>query len=467
MHLPENLSPITKDAIEIWQAGVDAVRADRLFEREVRSDGYILCVQDRDWQLDPRGRLIIVGAGKATFKMAQGLITSLEGLDPSIDRIGWINVPEGTVDGPLDSRIHVCQARPMGANEPTPLVISGTRKIIELLATAKQNDTVLCLLSGGGSALLCAPIDGVTLEDKLAVTRLLSGRGATIEELNLVRSSLSRVKHGGLARLSRAGQIISLMLSDVLGDPLATIASGPTFIDSPIDSKLAASTLMKFDRDLRHHGVLVKAMIKHAELNRFDHPSPKSIMPDVANIVLANNATAVDAAGTEAVRRGYAYYMESSPRSEGAAEELGRALGRQCLGLSQHSDIQCLITGGEPSVVLPSAAIRGRGGRNQHLVLAAFDELKKQGVHAEKLAKMALLSGGTDGEDGPTNAAGAWLDAAVQETANALGLDAGDYLRRCDAYTFFDQTCSLLKTGPTHTNVCDIRVAIFDSRNSP
>jgi hydroxypyruvate reductase len=464
--LPTNLSRITRDAIEIWQAGVDAVRADRVVKREVQGDRRTLSVQGDAWELDPQGRLIIVGAGKATFGMAKGMEAVLENMAPQIDRIGWINIPEGTALEPLDRRIHVCEARPLGANEPTPLVIDGTQRILELVANAGPKDTVICLLSGGGSALLCAPVSGVTLEDKLAVTRALSSRGASIEQLNLVRSAISRVKRGGLARCCNAKQMITLVLSDVLGDPLETIASGPTVQADPIDLGAVSQMLKDIVKDcdqipasvwrsLDARDVPQSPISKNAERSPAHH----------VHYILANNATAVDAAGIEAVRRGYAYYMESSPRSEGSAEDLGRALANQCLQLSKHPEIQCLITGGEPSVVLPSSGLRGKGGRNQHLVLAALDELLRQGVQSDQLAKMVILSGGTDGEDGPTDAAGAWLDEVVYERSIEAGLDTKNYLARCDSYNFFGQTASLLKTGPTHTNVCDIRVAIFDARS--
>jgi len=467
MRLPANLSRTTEDAIGIWRAGVDAVRADRVVEREIHANGHRLDVRGRQWLLHPKGRLIIVGAGKATFKMAQGCMTALQELDPKIDCVGWINVPEGTVDGPLDARIHACQARPLGLNEPTPLVITGTQRILELVADATANDTVICLLSGGGSALLCAPVLGVNLEDKLAVTRVMSGSGATIEQLNLVRSALSRIKRGGLARSCNAGQMITLLLSDVLGDPLETIASGPTVLGASIDYNAVVEMMRQIVKDVDQIPAIVWKTLIHRsiKLKEASEPTTQSRHED-AHFVLANNATAVDAAGIEAVRRGYAYFMESSPRSEGAAEELGRALARQCVRLQDHPEIQCLITGGEPSVILPDPSIRGRGGRNQQLILAALDELQRQSVAPELLSKIAILSGGTDGEDGPTDAAGAWLDESVFNKAIAMGLDVGGYLRRCDSYTFFEQTNSLIKTGPTHTNVCDIRVAIFDSRNT-
>ena len=461
-------STVTEDAIGIWQAGVSAVRADRVVRDQVSGEGRTLCIEADEWLLDPRGQLIIVGAGKATFKMAQGLMAALDGLDPSIQRVGWINVPEGTVDGPIDPRIRVCEARPLGANEPTPLVVQGTQAIVEMLASAKPEDFVICLFSGGGSALLCAPMKGVTLEDKLTVTRLLSQRGATIEQLNLVRSSLSLVKRGGLARLTRARRMATLLLSDVLGDPIETIASGPTYLDHPIDIVEAGHTLRRLVPQMQQLPESIwNAITRRGLYGQTDQPSDRDLKLDLKHYVLANNATAVDASGVEAVRRGYAYYMESSPRSEGPAEAVGRALARQCIELAEHPRIQCLIMGGEPSVILPADGAAGRGGRNQHVVLAAMDELQRQGVQATMLDKIVILSGGTDGEDGPTDAAGAWLDAGVYQQAMKMNLDSEDYLRRCDSYNFFRLTNSLLKTGPTQTNVCDIRVAIFDSRKSP
>ncbi len=153
--------------------------------------------------------------------------------------------------------------------------------------------------------------------------------------------------------------------------------------------------------------------------------------------------------------------MQSSRQSEGSAEAIGRELAKQTIGLKDQPKIQCLITGGEPTVQLPADGMCGRGGRNQHLVLAALDELIRQNVPAESMQRLVVLSGGTDGEDGPTDAAGAWLDYEVLQRVEAMKLDCGDYLKRCDAYRFFEQTNSLILSGPTHTNVCDIRVAMW------
>jgi glycerate-2-kinase len=455
------LRQITEDALAIWSAGVAAVRADRVVEREVKASGQTIEIHDQAWRLHPQGRLIVVGAGKAAFMMAVGLMRSLAHLSRPPTILGWLNVPEGTRLGDLDPRIHVCEARPQGINEPTPKVLEGTAEICQRVSQATARDTVICLLSGGGSALLSAPLAGISLADKLQVIRWMSQQGANIEELNKVRRSLSQVKGGGLARRSRAGQWITLIISDVLGDPLDIIASGPTVLEVPGDAEEALQILQHFDP----RRAMIPASVYQALQDRSTSATTAIRREPVVGLkpvhaILANNATAVDAAGIEAVRRGYAYWMHSSPRHEGSAEEIGRQLARQSLGIAEHPHIQCLISGGEPSVVLPNATVCGRGGRNQQLVAAAIDEIQRRRPAREWLERWAILSGGTDGEDGPTDAAGAWADCDVLDRIARQGLNVPDYLQRCDAYHLFEHTQSLIKTGPTHTNVCDLRVAI-------
>jgi hydroxypyruvate reductase len=175
-------------------------------------------------------------------------------------------------------------------------------------------------------------------------------------------------------------------------------------------------------------------------------------------LVIANNATAVDSAGIEAERRGYSHAMLCARRSEGPAEEVGRDLARMALRMRDQPGPDCLITGGEPTVKLADIATRGRGGRNQQLALAALEELgDSRGV--------MLLSGGTDGEDGPTDAAGAWVDEEVIRQANSAGLDAEESLRHNDAYAFFERAGGLYKTGPTGANACDVRVVTVSQSN--
>ena len=177
----------------------------------------------------------------------------------------------------------------------------------------------------------------------------------------------------------------------------------------------------------------------------------------MTNLIIGNNARAVDAAGLMADRLGYSFTLLSAPRSEGPVEPLGRHLAEMALQMCRGKGSECLVSGGEPVVALVEAARRGRGGRNQQLVLAAAERLWN-----EDAAKIVLLSGGTDGEDGPTDAAGAFLDKAVLDAARNRGLDPADFLARNDAYNFFEPLEALIKTGPTHTNVCDLRVVLVD-----
>jgi glycerate 2-kinase len=456
--LPE--SKFSRDALAIWQAGVDAVRADQVIEHHLFASRYTLATDEHEWEIDPRGRLIIVGAGKAAFMMTKAFLRVAQGFDSKIEQLGWVNVPEGTAIEPLDPRVVVSEARPVAINEPTPKVLEGTQRIIDLVNSATPHDTVICLLSGGGSALLSSPIEGVSLQDKLDVIRTLSHGGANIEQLNCVRRGLSKVKGGGLVRHCRAKQWITFIISDVLGDPLEAIASGPTVAHLKNDYQKIQSILAEFDPGQKLISKSIYDGLADRKNRQMDSSAKQnSVRPQ--NIILANNATAIDAAGVEAVRLGYAYWMSSSPTSEGSAESLGRELAKQTLGLVDQPKIQCIITGGEPTVSLPPSEQCGRGGRNQQLVLAALDELIRQNVSEEILRRFALLSGGTDGEDGPTDAAGAWIDQKVLLDARSAQLDGGDYLKRCDAYRFFEQTNSLILTGPTHTNVGDIRVAIL------
>jgi hydroxypyruvate reductase len=337
------------------------------------------------------------------------------------------------------------------------------------------------LLSGGGSALLPAPAPGVSLEEKQAVTRLLSAGGANIQELNTVRKQLSRIKGGGLARACRAGRLISLIISDVLGDPLDVIASGPTVPDR----STPAEALAILERYLRGDERVAPASLAYLRAQagfdpaNFRHSAGQPTC-QVTSFVIGNNAVAVDAAGVEAERRGYSHAMDAAAKLEGPAEEVGRHLARMALRMQTEPGPDCLITGGEPTVQLASAEIRGKGGRNQQLVLAALVELANLGfgnwdweLKANRVSgnpqspisnpqTLALLSGGTDGEDGPTDAAGAILDAGVVRHMHALRLDPADFLRRNDAYHFFEQTGGLIRTGPTHTNVCDVRVVVVD-----
>jgi hydroxypyruvate reductase len=445
------------DALAIWHAGLESVRSDRLVRDSIRIDGNELQIGDEQLRLDRIRRIVVVGAGKAGAGMAAGLEESLGRILEEKNVAGWINVPEDCIR-PL-RRIHLHGARPAGRNEPTEAGVRGAEEILRLVESLDSSDLCLCLISGGGSALLPAPVEGITLADKQAVTQHLSAAGANIKELNIVRKRLSRMKGGGLARACRAGRLISLIISDVLGDPLDMIASGPTVAD-PYPPQAALEVMERFHA--REAGVSQRVfdVLEHAANSKSRSAAP--IRTHVTNLVIGNIAVAVDAAGIEAERRGYSHAMSCATQPEGEAEEIGRRLAQIALRMRSEDGPDCLITGGEPTVRLVSAADRGLGGRNQQLVLAALDELLLSAPQDDfnPLEGIAMLSGGTDGEDGPTDAAGAIIDGQTYRAAREQGLHPAPFLRRNDAYHFFQPIGGLIKTGPTHTNVCDVRVVV-------
>jgi glycerate 2-kinase len=474
------------DALQIWQAGVRAVDSARLVRQSCRVDEDFLHVGDVSLPLPSIRRIVVVGAGKAGAGMAAAVEAAL---GPRImaekQLTGWVNVPGDCVR--RLERIHLHAARPAGVNEPTIEGVAGTAQILRLVESLSDDDLCLCLISGGGSALMPAPIEGITLADKLAVTRHLSAAGANIEQLNMVRKQLSRIKGGGLLRACRAGRLIALIISDVLGDPLDVIASGPTVPDSSTPAA-ALEVLELFAARQAGISAAVFAYLETAAHTAEGHENGTvPFLPRVENFVIGNNATAVAAAAEEAKRLGYSVTATSAPRCEGLAEDVGCELAAEVLTMRAGHGPTCLISGGEPVVRLVDAARRGLGGRNQQLVLAALVRLlggMKTGtgtaigdgsasttimpiaepvpVFSNSAAGLALLSGGTDGEDGPTPAAGALLDAEVIAACRQKGLDPCDYLARNDAYHFFEPLGGLLCTGPTHTNVGDLRVVVVE-----
>ena len=441
---------LRRDALRIWRAGVEAVDSGRLVRRAMAVEGSTLVVGEERFSLDRLGRIGVIGAGKAGAGMAAAVeeILGPRWLDKK-QVVGWVNVPDDCVR--VLDHVWLHGARPAGVNEPTAAGVFGAGEILRIVESLGPDDLCLCLLSGGGSALLPAPAESISLADKLAVTRHLSAAGATIEQLNTVRKQLSRIKGGGLARACRAGRLVTLIISDVLGDPLDVIASGPTVPDTST-AREALEILDAFEAEKAGISPAVFEFLRRKTWVEYGPPASK-----VTNRVIGNNQMAVDAAAAAATNLGYQPAAESAAGSEPTAEEVGCRLAERALAMRRSAGPDCLVSGGEPVVKLIAPARRGRGGRNQQLVLAALTRLADEGTNG-----IALLSGGTDGEDGPTDAAGAVLDARIARAAERKNLDPADYLVRNDAYHFFEPLGALLKTGPTHTNVCDLRVVVVD-----
>jgi glycerate 2-kinase len=428
------------DALAIWQAAVDAVRPQPLV-RALMADRAIAA------ELAGARQIVVVGAGKAGSAMAEALEDAAGALIARMT--GLVNVPADTVRALRAIRLHA--ARPAGSNHPTAEGVWGSLEILRMVEQAGPEDVVVCLLSGGGSALLPAPVEGVSLPDKQAITRLLHASGATINEMNAVRKHLSRVKGGGLARGFRGKAIWCLIISDVIGDPLDVIASGPTAVD-PTTFADALAVLEKRGLIGNAPAAVVGYLRAGAAGERPE--TLKETPGQVHHRVLANNTLALTAAARAAAQRGYRVlnlgsYIEGETREVGVVfAGIVRSIQRDRQPLAPPV---CLLSGGETTVTLGDA--HGLGGRNQELVLAAGLKLG-----ADHMQGVTLLCAGTDGEDGPTDAAGALANASTFARARAKGLDPTRHLERHDAYPFFAATGDLLKTGPTGTNVMDVRV---------
>ncbi len=444
---------LTGDAIAIWQAGVSAVDAERLVCSMVRHEGESLTIAGEAMPLRQINRLMVVGAGKAGAGMAAGFERAVGSRLLREKVAGWINVPADCVRS-LE-KIHLHASRPAGVNEPTAEGVAGAERILELVSQLTPDDVCVVLLSGGGSALLPAPAEGITLADKQQVTRTLMRAGARIDELNCVRKHLSRIKGGRLAQACRAGRLMALIISDVIGDPLNVIASGPTVEDPTTAADALRILQMYADRG----STFPASVLAHLERMAASQAGAPQARPDVVrNVVIGNIGVALAAAVDEAQRRGY-QVRSFGGANAGVAREVGAELAEECL--KARTDGQgaiCLLSGGEPVVELAPTDRPRSGGRNQELVLAAANRL-----WSEETDGIVILSGGTDGEDGPTDAAGAWIDSLVLENARRCGIEPTEFLKINNSYAFFAQAGGHLKTGPTHTNVMDLRVCLVES----
>jgi hydroxypyruvate reductase len=318
-----------------------------------------------------------------------------------------------------------------------------------LLGTTTASDLVICVISGGGSALLTLPVDGISLDDLQRTTDALLRSGATINQINVVRKHLDVVKGGGLARLAAPAQLLTLVLSDVVGNPLDAIASGPTVGDT----STFADAVRVFDQyglwsDLPE--AVVARIRRGAAGELADTPKPGDpLFANSQTVVVGSNLLACEAAARAASEAG-CHTLVLTTFVEGEAREAGRVLAGVLreVDASGHplSRPACIVAGGETTVTIRGA---GKGGRNQELALSAAFGLRG-------LERVLLASIGTDGSDGPTDAAGAWVDGSTLARAAAAGLDPSASLAANDSYTFFDTLGGLIRTGPTQTNVNDL-----------
>ncbi len=441
----ENLEKLRADAVGIFQAALRAVDPIKVVESQLRLEDSRLVVQHRSFDLEAFDRILVIGAGKASGSMALALERLLG------DRIagGCVNVKVGH-GAPVES-IEIVEA---GHPIPDAAGLEGTRRILDLLEQTSDRDLVLCLLSGGGSALLPCPAEGIPFDEKQETTQILLRCGATIQEINAIRKHISRVKGGNLARWAAPATLVSLILSDVVGDDLDSIASGPTVPDG--------STFQDCREIVEKYGIedelppTVRRRLRMGFEGAVEE-TPKEgdpVFDRTWNAIIGNNLLAVTTAASRARQLGYRTLVLST-MIEGEAREVAKvhaAIAKEIRRTHQPvTPAACVISGGETTVTIQGP---GLGGRNQEFVLSAAMAL--QGWPG-----VVVLSGGTDGTDGPTDAAGALADGHTVERARALELDAGKYLRANDSYHFFEPLNDLLKTGPTLTNVMDLRLLLI------
>ena len=387
--------------------------------------------------------IYVIGAGKAGASMAQ----AAERVLGRRITAGLINVKDGHV-----AKLRRIELNQCGHPVPDERGAAGSARIAQIAAAAGASDLVICLVSGGASALMPLPAEGITLEEKQATTRLLLACGATIHQINAVRKHISRIKGGQLARLAAPARVEALLLSDVIGDDLDVIGSGPTAPD--------ASTFAAVAGILDHFAI--RQRVPASVRNRIEKgmrgeipETPKPADPlfsRVRNTVVGGNRLALDAAARTARQLGYRTLILSST-IEGETREIARmhaAIAREIASAGRPvRPPACIITGGETTVTIKGD---GLGGRNQEFTLAAALEIAG-------LDRVVVFSAGTDGSDGPTDAAGAIADGQTL----ARDPEARAYLERNDSYHYFKPLGDLVITGPTNTNVMDVRLILVAS----
>lgn len=439
------LQKARKDALAIFGAGLNAVAPERAVNRFCQRQGDVLTIGKETFDLNSFENIYIVGAGKATAPMA----VAFERLLGEKLTAGVISVKYGHT-----ATLEKIQTIEAGHPVPDKNGEIGTAKILEIANAAKANDLCICLLSGGGSALLPLAVPGVTLADKQETTRALLACGATIHEINALRKHLSRIKGGRLAVAANPATLVSLILSDVVGDDLDVIASGPTVPDSST-FKDCLNIVAKYGMSDR----LPKSVTTHFENGLADPAleTPKADSPifqRTSSTVIGSNLDALLAAKKEASELKYKTLILSS-MVEGETRDVARmhaAIAREVInsGHPMRPPV-CILSGGETTVTLKGS---GLGGRNQEFALCTVGDIAGENP-------IVILSGGTDGNDGPTDAAGAIADNTTLERARAKNLNFLEYLEKNDSYNFFQALDDLLMTGPTNTNVMDLHLVII------
>jgi len=442
-------SPRGEAQARVLAAALSAVEPGEAVRRFLRRSGSQVQIGEQVYEVTPGQRIILVGAGKAAYPMASaaaellqglvcaGLVITKDGHAPDLELPGGVLIRESS--------------HPI----PDQCGVDAAAELETLLRQAGPGDLVICLISGGGSALMPAPVEGVSLDDLQQVTALLLACGASINQINTLRKHLDRLKGGGLARLAAPARLAALVLSDVIGDPLEIIASGPSVPD-PSTYQDCLDILDHYKLREQAPPALRAHLEAGARGQRAETPKPGDpLFASVQTLVVSSNIQAAQAAAAQAAREGYTPLLLTT-YLQGEARHAGRfmaALARQIHATGQPlARPACMIAGGETTVTLSGD---GLGGRNQEMALGAVADL-------DGLAQTVLVTLATDGGDGPTGAAGAVVSGETAARARSAGLSSAASLARNDSYHFFDALGDLLVTGPTRTNVNDLCFLFID-----
>jgi len=438
-------------AKDIFSKALSAVDPSKILKDRIRIEKDRLWIRieensEKNFDLNTFHKIFLVGTGKASNSMAK-----------AVEEIFGDRMTKGVVTTKYGHLLPLKKTEIIEAGHPIPdqKGYEGAKKIQGLLKKSGPKDLVIFILSGGGSALLPFPADGIELKEKQEMTQLLLDCGADIKEINTIRKHISRMKGGWLTRWAYPSTVIGFILSDVVGDQLDVIGSGPTVPD-PSTFEEAWEILKKYDLLNEIAPSIQKHLILGKEGKVEETPKPGNVVFErVYNSLIGSNILALRAAEKEATSLGLNTLILSSS-IEGETREASRfhtAIAKEVI--SSGNPIPkpaCILSGGETTVTIKG---NGLGGRNQEFALAGALEISG-------IEKVVLLSGGTDGTDGPTDASGAMVDHTTVHRAKSMGLDPKAHLENNDAYPFFQKLGDLLITGPTHTNVMDVRILLVD-----
>jgi len=434
-----------KDIRKIFDAGLKAADPKQAVSRAVQiSADDRLTIGEREYDLGQFDRIRVIGVGKAAAPMAA-----------AIEDILGSRISEGLISTKYGHGLPLKRFVVTEAGHPVPdeAGLAASRHIINLLEQSNDKDLIICLISGGGSALMPLPVSDISLTDKQKTTEILLDCGANIHEINTIRKHISEVKGGKLARAAFPGTLITLILSDVIGDNLDVIASGPTVPDRSTFTN-CMEILGKYNITGEIPSHVIEYLKRGAQGIEPETPEPEDTIFDKTRVLIVGSSSlSIEAARDKAVASGYNTLILSS-FIEGETREVAKvhaAITKEVLKSGNPVPRPaCIISGGETTVTIYGD---GLGGRNMEFALAAAIEI-------ERLDGVVILSGGTDGTDGPTDAAGAIADGTTIQRGLAQGYNASEFLKNNDSYHFFEALEDLLMTGPTMTNVMDLRILL-------